>query len=345
MWEKIIENSDKKIDNHFLGNKSSFLGIISIVGVLFAFSVLKAQQPTYADAHHFGSSHIIKVTSNDLDTTSSNPAIVIADGLNKWFLYNDTNDTIDNTLGSFVTGPSTPFFGSGSVQFALGANPMDRKNIATFQFSGTPLSSINHMSFGEYSHSGIAGANEAPYLNFNIDFTGSSSSFQRRLVYIPNINGTIIQDVWQKWDVINNGNALWTWSGYTANGNMWPDSNTNQYRSWTDITTSFPLARLLPVGGWLGIRVGEPGPTNYTANVDFFSITKYHQTITYDFDPIKPTATPTPTVTPTPVKKHCDRDGWKTFINPSFKNQGQCISYIERYHKGYDTDGHKDNHH
>jgi hypothetical protein len=29
-------------------------------------------------------------------------------------------------------------------------------------------------------------------------------------------------------------------------------------------------------------------------------------------------------------KGECKKGGWKTFINPSFKNQGQCVSFFER---------------
>lgn len=46
--------------------------------------------------------------------------------------------------------------------------------------------------------------------------------------------------------------------------------------------------------------------------------------------------TPTPTPTPTPVvvgpptnKDLCKNDGWKTFNNPTFKNQGDCVSYVQ----------------
>ncbi len=35
---------------------------------------------------------------------------------------------------------------------------------------------------------------------------------------------------------------------------------------------------------------------------------------------------PTPT---TPVNKDgCKKDGWKSFTNPSFKNQGQCVAFV-----------------
>jgi hypothetical protein len=232
-----------------------------------------------------GTTTTVIVTAADLDNTSSDPAVVATDGLNKWFMYNDTNDTIDNTLGSFVVGPGTPPNGRGSIQFTLGASPFDRKNIATYQFSGTSLASITQMSFTAYSHSGVAGPTESPFLNFNVDFSGSSNAFQGRLVYVPSANGPVPQDTWNTFDVITCGFALWTWSHYASNGNKWPDGNTSQYRTWNDIKAAFPNARLLPVGGWLGIRVGEPGPTNYTANIDSFTLGTATGTTTFDFEP------------------------------------------------------------
>jgi hypothetical protein len=208
---------------------------------------------------------------------AADPAAVQADPT-KWFMYNDSNDTIDNTLGSFVAGPSTPIRGTGSVEFTLAANPLDRKNIATYKFSGIVLSTITQMSFGAYSHngSGGAGANESPYLHFNVDFNGTDL-WQKRLVYVPSANGSVPQDAWNSFDVINGGNALWTWSGYAANGNKWPDNNVNEYRT-------FPGVRVRVTDSWLGVRVGEPGPTGYTGNVDFFSIATGGIPTVYDFE-------------------------------------------------------------
>lgn len=341
---KVSKKSNKNATKNFLLQplKSSFV-VISIVSVLATLGLVAVMQEQ--NILSFGHENpnpstttTVVITPDKLDTTSSDPAVVAADGLNKWFLYNDSNDTIDNTLGSFVIGPATPAYGKGSVEFTLGASPLDRKNIATYQFSGTPLASISKMSFGVYSHNGVAGPNEDPFLNFNVDFTGSSSAWQRRLVYVPSDNGTVQQDAWQTWDAISSGAAKWSWSGYAANGNKWPDNNTNQNRTWTELLTAFPQARLLPTGGWLGIRVGEPGPTNYVANVDFFSITKNNLTTIYDFEPLA--ATPSVSLSPTPGKNDCDRDGWKRFHNPFFKNHGQCVEYIQHHYHNHDHNNH-----
>lgn len=228
------------------------------------------------------------VTSADLDPAGNvgpvSPSGVVSDGLNKWFMYNDTNDTVNNTLGSFVAGPGTPPNGTSSVQFTLAANPLNRKNIATYQFSGTPLASITQMSFGVYSHggSGGAGASESPFLNFNVDFTGTSGAWQSRLVYVPSINRAVAQDTWNNNDAIQGGVAQWVYSGAT-----WPAPNTapgTTPKTWSQILTDYPNARLLPVGGWLGIRVGEPGPMGYIANVDNFTFGTSAGTTVFDFE-------------------------------------------------------------
>lgn len=223
------------------------------------------------------------VSLSDLDAGPT--ATAVTNGSGKWFMYNDTLDTIDNTLGNFVVGPGGVLNGTGSIEFTLAASPLDRKNIATFQFSGIPLSSISAMSFGVYSYGGTGGAgvSESPYLNFNVDFTGSSGSFQKRLVYVPSGNGPVLQNTWNDNDAIQGGSAKWVYSGAT-----WPAPNSQSgatFKTWTQILTDYPDARLLPVGGWLGIRVGEPGPTGYVANVDYFSITVNGAQTTFDFDP------------------------------------------------------------
>ncbi len=48
-------------------------------------------------------------------------------------------------------------------------------------------------------------------------------------------------------------------------------------------------------------------------------------------------------VGPPTNKDQCKKDGWKTFNNPTFKNQGQCIKYVEN-HKDDDHDNDRDDH-
>ena len=291
------------------------ISIFSSLAVVLSSAMILAVVPAFA------ADHTVVVTQADLDNTSSVPATVAADGLNKWFMYNDSTDQVDNTLGSFVSDATSPN-GVGSIEFTLGANPLDRMNIATYQFGGQALSEITEMSYTAYSHSGVAGANESPFFNFNVDFTGSNT-WQKRLVYVPAANMVSVpQDQWNTFDVIDGGNALWTWSGYAANGNTWPDGNPSEYRKWSDLMTAFPSARVLPSDSWLGVRVGEPGPSAYKGDVGSFTLGTAHNSTTFNFEP----AVPVPV-----TKADCKDMGWKTFNNPTFKNQGKCIDYVEHH--------------
>lgn len=199
-----------------------------------------------------------------------------------WMFYNDENDTVDSTLGSFVAGPGTPPAGTGSVQMSVSGT--QRRNLATYQFSGTPLANITTIKFNTFQPSSNPGStNKAIYLNFNVDFNGTDT-WQRRLVFVPSANGTVAQDTWQEWDAINAGNALWSWSGFAANGNKWPDGNTNANRTWSDIVASFSGARIRVTDAHWGFRAGEPYNDGFTGNIDKFTFGVLGNNTVFDFE-------------------------------------------------------------
>lgn len=211
----------------------------------------------------------------------------------KWFFYNDENDTIDNTLGSFVTGPATAPLGTGSAQISVTGT--QRRNLATYQFGGIKLGDIITLKFSTYNPSAGNGgsANSSAYLHFNVDFTGNSSSWQKRLVFVPNQNGTVVQNSWQEWDAIQMGTAKYAYSGAT-----WPATATgpdagltetgDTLRTWNDLLADYPGIRILPGDSWLGLRVGEPYPNGYTENLDKFVLATGSSMTTWDFDPAAP---------------------------------------------------------
>jgi len=219
-----------------------------------------------------------------------------------WFFYNDENDTIDSSLGSFVAGPGTPPLGIGSAQISVTGT--QRRNLATYQFSGTKLASITTLSFTTYNPSvGNGGsANRSAYINFNVTFDGVDT-WQRRLFFVPANNGAVVQDAWQSWDAIDNGDALWGWSGFAANGNQWPDGDTNALRTWGDLLTAFPDIAVRTTDSWFGLRVGEPYANGYTENIDSLTIGIIsgftEHTVTFDFEPT-PVVDTTETITVSP---------------------------------------------
>ncbi len=213
----------------------------------------------------------------------------------KWFEYNDSNDTIDNTLGSFVTGPATAPLGTGSIQFTLAPNPQDRKNIATYQYGGTKLADITSLKFSAYSVSGVAGPTESPYLVMNVDFN-NLGTWQKRLVYVPANNGAVPQDAWNTYDAVNGGSANWVYSGATWPAGIGEPGTTpgTTAKTWAQLLSTYPNIKIavnnfITTQGLLGVRVGEPGPDGYTGAVDKFVIGVQTgadtHTTTYDFEP------------------------------------------------------------
>lgn len=236
------------------------------------------------------STTVVKVA--DLDPGPN--ATALTNGSGKWFMYNDSTDEIDNALGFAQVGPGAPVLGAGSFGFLLGSAPNDRKNIATYAYSGTPLSEITELSYSAYSHAGIAGPTESPYFVMNVDFTGNSGAWQKRLVYVPANNGPVAQDTWNTFDMINGGAAQWVYSGATWPATLvGPDAGVTEAgtaaRSWSDIRADYPSIRVLPTGGLVGVRVGEPGPDGYQGDVDAIVVKTDDGTTaakkTFDFEP------------------------------------------------------------
>lgn len=231
----------------------------------------------------------IDVTTNDLQPNTAHADLATAFGSDKWFFYNDESDVIDNSLGSFVSGPGTPPLGSNSAQMTVTGS--QRRNLATYQFSNVPLSTISAMSFSTLAQSagdGSPGTGRDAYLNFNVDFNGSDT-FQNRLVFVPKQNGSVVADTWQNWDAIQGGAAKWSFSG-----SVWPTPTAGPHigqvgtpgttlKTWADILADYPGIKTRTTDSWLGMRVGEPYANGFTGNVDKFSITIGATTKTFDF--------------------------------------------------------------
>ncbi len=225
----------------------------------------------------------------------------------KWFFYDDVADAIDNAIGSFVAGPATAPVGTGSAEIAVTGS--QRRNLATYQFSGTKLGDINTLKFSTYNRStgNGGGSSRSAYLNFNVDFTGTSSTWQRRIGFVPSQNGTVVQDSWKEWDAIQNGQAMWFYSGAT-----WPTTATgpdaglvgvsgSTLRSWNTLLADYPGIRVLTGDSWLGLRVGEPYADGYTENLDKFVLGTTSSVTTWNFDP-----TPAPTSVRVHLYKYLD---------------------------------------
>jgi hypothetical protein len=252
----------------------------------------------------------VTVTPGDLESDK-----LTAYGNGKWFIYNDENDTINNALATFVMGPGAVPFGAGSVQISVSGT--QRRNIATYRFKGTALSSITALKYSTYNPSAGNGgaADRAGYLQFNVDFNGSDT-WQRRLVFVPRVNGAVVQNNWQEWDAIAGGAAKWSYSGPTWPVTGEPGTTT---KTWAQILADYPGVRIRVTDSFLGIRVGEPYADGYTENIDSLTFGTAAGTTVFNFEP---------TIGPPTDKDQCKGDGWKQFNTPVFKNQGDCVSSV-----------------
>jgi hypothetical protein len=228
-----------------------------------------------------------------------------------WALY-----TRDNGTGDFVTGPGTPPSGVGSLSLRTPANN-DKVYLFNYDHIGTPLSSINAISYSTYRDAtSTAIPVQAPALNIEVDYNGPNvAGGFTTLVFEPVYNtnqGPVVPGQWQSWDAYAGGNAVW-WSTKDIPGVC----SFNCFVSWSDILAANPDAVIL---GGFGVNQGGGNPGLYAA-VDTLSLGYGDNCVTYDFEPFRVAAT----------KDDCKAGSWSSFKRAdgtSFKNQGQCIQYV-----------------
>ena len=262
---------------------------------------------------------VTPLTLNGACQTLAAPFACFAAFPSGWLFYNDETDAGDPTLGSFVAGPGVPTNGIGSVK--IGVAGTQRRSLATYQFAGTPLASITTLKFRTFNPSAGNGgsSSRSAYLNFNVDFNGTDT-WQRRLVFVPSQNGTVVPNAWKEWDAINGGAAKWNYSG-----RIWPATSKpgTTLMSWAQILAAYPLIRIRVTDAHMGLRVGEPYPDGYTEYIDSFTFGTAAATTTFDFEPYAIASS----------KSDCKDGGWKNVRQAdgsAFKNQGACESYVEK---------------
>jgi len=251
--------------------------------------------------------------------------VTVAPGhMDGWAVDNDVCSPSVVTTGSvdFVTGPGTPPAGSGSVQFTVGLNGDSYPTVRQSDYNGTKLSDLTAFDYWTYvSHTGSGG--QAAYIDLYVD-NNNDGVRDDILTFEPvyqTSQGTVALNTWQHWDARN---GLW-----------WSDNDPGAPPPWFTLSAYFashPDARIVNVGGGgviLAAGCGGTAWTNFVGNADKLTIGVKGDNTTYDFEPAAP---------PT-AKSQCKKGGWKNFTNPSFKNQGQCVSFVNHHNgKGKDDE-------
>jgi hypothetical protein len=225
--------------------------------------------------------------------------------------------------GSIVSGPG----GAGSLGAGSANLLVDSTGgviIGKAAYLGTELSDITKLTYSTFRTSGGPALAVALQLNFDSDLTDTNTSWQGRLVYEPYHTQTVNTGVWQSWDTLNDAAGSGTGNWWFSNGTHATTSGCSMATpcTWAEVKTAFPNGGIHNTLGAVILKAGGGWSGGFDGNVDNLTVGVLGTDTTYDFDP-NPVTPPGPT-----NKDQCKKDGWKTFTNPTFKNQGQCVSWV-----------------
>lgn len=228
---------------------------------------------------------------------------------NNWVLY--TRAGTPASAGQFVIGPDAPPLGVGSYrsQLALGS---EKVFLFNYDHIGTPLTSITALSYATYKN--VGSTFPFPSINIQIDVNGGTLNAGefRTLVFEPYFQPGFVDatGVWEGRNAINGGAAKWWSTGVTTCPQSSPCT-------WNAIVASYPGATIT---GGFGINAGS-GNAGLDGAVDALSIAYDGGSVTYDFEPYVTASS----------RESCKDGGWMTLKRAdgsAFKNQGDCVSYV-----------------
>jgi hypothetical protein len=221
-----------------------------------------------------------------------------------------TADTRPGGAVNFVADATSPY-GEGALQLTTNASTTAKAQY--LHAASTTLASVNDLAYDTKQVAGPAHA--APSYQLAVDLNGAAAGGFTTLVYEPYLNGTVIPVVWQHWDV--DAGQFWSSRSFTEGTcSLTAGGGGAPFYSLAALQTACPDAVVLVFG--VNIGSNNPGYDVYTDGVVF------NETL-YDFEVVMPEE-PAPTQPTT--KEECKNNGWKTFTNPTFKNQGQCVSSV-----------------
>jgi hypothetical protein len=249
---------------------------------------------------------------------------------------------LTTTFCEFERGAGTVQIGAGSTDAAFGGtdhllistpvdvstNPGNAKAYAlSYEFAGDLLADIDTLRYSSRVTSvSTANPEQAPALNIEIDRNGG-----------PLETGDYAVLVWEPLYVEAESIAANVWltrSPSSADGGWWSPANgtttdavgalgfPTYTADWADVQNSPALAGATVLG--IGVNQGG-GNQGLASEVDLLTV----NTTVYDFQRTVPVEQLTPT-----AKQDCKGNGWTAFNAPTFKNQGECVSFLMTQRSG-----------
>jgi hypothetical protein len=243
---------------------------------------------------------------------STSTQVVVTPANVQGWTTDDTRPGGSVTYVADTTAPGNPHAGA----LKLTTDSTTSSKAQYMHSASTPLSSVTDLSYYTKQNSASFAGGDASYqLPVCLGgVTGGTCSGFTTFVYEPYENGTVTPNVWQAWDV----DAGQFWSSRTATGGG--TCNTVAGFGGAPFYTLAALKAACPnaVAVGFGVNIGSNNPS-YNVETDLVTFNG----TTYNFEP----ATAPATVTLT-SKDDCKNNGWMQSTNPTFKNQGDCVSFF-----------------
>jgi hypothetical protein len=213
----------------------------------------------------------------------------------------------------FTTDYGAPSgLGSGSLELTTGAlDTAAKSDYWTAAHAGTQLAAVNELSYWTFQAPTVQPPHAAVSYQFQLDGNGAADGGFTTIVFEPYQSGipgaVIVPATWQQWDV----DAGRFWSTRTGECGLTPGAGGPAIYSLEQLKTLCPDAVVLGIG----VNIGSNNP-GYTVATDGFQFNE----VLYDFELGRTPAT----------KEDCKNDGWMTFNDPAFANQGDCVSWVNQ---------------
>lgn len=260
-------------------------------GVLSAFALALVAAPAFAAT-----------------TTIVNP-----DNMNGWVDASVSGGTVQ-----YVEGAPD---GMGQESLKLSTSAENASKAVYVREESMPLKEVTAASYWTKQYMSPINEGSASYfMTVDLDNNGS---WDTNLVHEPYWQNDESPDAdpvkaneWQKWDVANG--IFWSSKDFTGTTlNLKAGAGGPPFYTLADIKSAFPDAKLVGIG----VNVGSWNPS-YVIGVDGVMINDR----TYNFGRVNSVDTKLPV-----SKDDCKKNSWKSLTmsdGTTFKNQGQCVSYV-----------------
>lgn len=258
-----------------------------------------------------GSLAAVAVSITALAASAAPATVVVTQNSASW----STMDTRPGGTVEFTEAYGAPAgLGDGSLELTTDATTAAKADYWTRDSLGTPLADVNELSYWTFQAATPQPPIAAVSYQLQIDANGAADGGFTTLVFEPYQSGiagaVVLPAIWQQWDV----DAGQFWSSRAVASDtclLAPGAGGPPFYSLATLKTICPDAVVL--GNGVNIGTFNPGYTVATDGVQF------NDTI-YNFELGRTPAT----------KEDCKDEGWMTFNDPAFKNQGECVSWVNQ---------------